>query len=225
MPSDSPARATGSRRRQLFVLVALSGAGAVASIAVLLAAPSLASTAGGPTGSPSAVQTAPVAPPVLEPVADEAWGISAADGGVGGGASVVDDLPAVTRLDPALLDAVRRAASDAEQDGVVFRINSGWRSAQYQEMLLADAVAEYGSRQEAARWVATPETSPHVRGRAVDLGTDAAAWLSARGTRYGLCQIYANESWHYELRADAVGAGCPEMYPDPTYDPRMQSAG
>ena len=27
--------------------------------------------------------------------------------------------------------------------------------------------------------------------------------------RYGLCQIYGNEPWHYELRPDAVDHGCP----------------
>ena len=46
----------------------------------------------------------------------------------------------------------------------------------------------------------------------------AAAWLSARGAAYGLCQIYGNEPWHYELRPAAVEHGCPAMYavPDAT---------
>ena len=39
---------------------------------------------------------------------------------------------------------------------------------------------------------------------------------------YGLCRIYGNEPWHYELRPDAVDHGCPPMYADPTHDPRMQ---
>ena len=39
---------------------------------------------------------------------------------------------------------------------------------------------------------------------------------------YGLCQIYDNESWHYELRPEAIDRGCPPMYADPTHDPRMQ---
>ncbi len=43
-----------------------------------------------------------------------------------------------------------------------------------------------------------------------------------RGAEYGLCQIYANEPWHYELRPDAVEVGCPALYADPTEDPRMQ---
>jgi hypothetical protein len=70
--------------------------------------------------------------------------------------------------------------------------------------------------------VASPDTSAHVRGQAVDIGpSDAKAWLSEHGAEYGLCQIYRNEPWHYELRPEAVHAGCPPMYADPTHDPRM----
>jgi hypothetical protein len=62
-----------------------------------------------------------------------------------------------------------------------------------------------------------------VSGDAVDIGpSDAATWLSEHGAAYGLCQIYGNEPWHYELRPDAVDQGCPPMYADPTHDPRMQ---
>jgi D-alanyl-D-alanine carboxypeptidase len=146
-----------------------------------------------------------------------------ADGAVPGGATVFDDLPAVTELDPDLLDALREAAADAADDGVEFVVNSGWRSAAYQEQLLREAIAEYGSEEEAARWVSTPDTSLHVSGHAVDLGPkDATEWLTAHGAEYGLCQIYDNEPWHYELRPDAVDDGCPDRYADPAHDPRMQ---
>jgi zinc D-Ala-D-Ala carboxypeptidase len=141
------------------------------------------------------------------------------------GVTVFDDTyPGVTRLDPALLAALRRAATAArDNDGVVLYVNSGWRSAAYQEQLLDQAVSKYGSRSEAARWVSTPGTSAHVSGDAVDIGpSDATAWLSQHGSEYGLCQIYGNEPWHYELRTDAVQHGCPPMYADPTHDPRMQ---
>jgi zinc D-Ala-D-Ala carboxypeptidase len=71
--------------------------------------------------------------------------------------------------------------------------------------------------------VATPNTSAHVSGDAVDIGHfDATAWLSEHGAEYGLCQIYSNEPWHYELRPEASDYGCPPMYADPTHDPRMQ---
>ena len=71
--------------------------------------------------------------------------------------------------------------------------------------------------------MATPDTSAHVSGDAVDIGhSDATAWLSEHGAEYGLCQIYGNEPWHYELRPEASDHGCPPMYADPTHDPRMQ---
>jgi len=173
-----------------------------------------------------------------------------ANGAITGGTTVFDDdIPGVANLDPALLAALRLAASDAADDGIQFFVNSGWRSAAYQEQLLREAVSRYGSEREAARWVATADTSPHVSGDAVDIGrSDATAWLAEHGADYGLCQIYSNEPWHYELRPEAIdrgdrgqapapqlGApghrsrgparsdnGCPPMYADATQDPRMQ---
>ena len=147
-----------------------------------------------------------------------------ADGAVPDRTTVFDDeVPGVAKLDPPLLRALRRAATDAAGDGVEFVVYSGWRSPEYQEQLLRQAVLKYGSAREAARWVATPDTSAHVSGDAVDLGpSGAAAWLSEHGAAYGLCQVYGNEPWHYELRAQAVGRGCPPTYADPTEDPRMQ---
>jgi zinc D-Ala-D-Ala carboxypeptidase len=147
-----------------------------------------------------------------------------ADGAVPDGTTVFDDeVPGVANLDPDLLAALRQATTDAADDGVEFFVNSGWRSPEYQEQLLHEAVSEYGSEEEAARWVATAETSPHVSGDAIDIASsDAAAWLSEHGADYGLCQIWANEPWHYELRPEAIDHGCPAMYADPTHDPRME---
>ena len=137
-------------------------------------------------------------------------------------ASPTDGVPAVAYLDPALLDALRRAARDAADDGVELVVESGWRSPEHQQELFDDAVAQHGSVEEAAKWVASPTTSAHVSGDAVDVGPSAARWLSEHGAAFGLCQIYANETWHYELRVEAVDRGCPRVYPDPTHDPRMQ---
>jgi D-alanyl-D-alanine carboxypeptidase len=147
-----------------------------------------------------------------------------ADGAVPDGTTVFDDgIPGVAKLDPALVGALRQAATDAADDGLEFVVESGWRSPAYQEQLLHEAVLRYGSEAEAARWVATPNTSAHVSGDAVDIGhSDATAWLSAHGAEYGLCQIYGNEAWHYELRPEAIDHGCPPAYADPTHDPRMQ---
>ncbi|WP_433469808.1 M15 family metallopeptidase [Spirillospora sp. CA-128828] len=134
-----------------------------------------------------------------------------------------DGYPAVANLDPDLLRALRAAATHATDDGVKFYVNSGWRSPERQNRLLREAVSKYGSEEEAARWVATADTSPHVSGHAIDIGrSDATAWLSEHGAEYGLCQIYRNEPWHYELRTNAIDHGCPRMYADPTQDPRMR---
>jgi LAS superfamily LD-carboxypeptidase LdcB len=148
--------------------------------------------------------------------------------GIAGGAlpartTVFDDgVPGVSKLDPDLLAALRRGAASAAGDGVAFYVESGWRSPEYQQHLLDQAVAKYGSRSKAARWVAAPNKSAHVSGDAVDIGPSSAdAWLSTHGVAYGLCQIYRNEPWHYELRPEAVSRGCPAMYADATYDPRM----
>ena len=150
--------------------------------------------------------------------------LGAAEGAVPDGATVFDDeIAEVANLDPDLLGVLRQAATDAADDGVEFLVNGGWRSPEYQDQLLREAVSEYGSEAAAARWVATADTSPHVSGDAVDIGpSDATAWLSERGARYGLCQIYGNEPWHYELRPAAIDQGCPPMYADPTHDPRME---
>src|ERR687891_727879 len=124
-------------------------------------------------------------------------------------------LAALVLVSAALIGALREAATDAAGDGVEFFIDSGWRSPEYQEQLLREAVSKYGSEQEAARWVATADTSAHVSGDAVDIGhSDATAWLSEHGADYGLCQIYGNEPWHYELRLEALDHGCPPMHAD-----------
>jgi len=147
-----------------------------------------------------------------------------ADGAVPDGTTVFDDgVPGVANLDPGLLGALRRAATDAATVGVAFVVDSGWRSEAYQQQLLDDAISRYGSEQEARRWVATPNTSAHVSGDAVDIGSSGAtAWLSEYGAAYGLCRTYGNEPWHYELHPEAGDHGCPPMYADPTHDPRMQ---
>jgi zinc D-Ala-D-Ala carboxypeptidase len=133
------------------------------------------------------------------------------------------EIRGVANLDPDLLGALRRAAADAADEGVELVVDSGWRSPEYQERLLQEAVLKYGSEAEAARWVATPDTSLHVSGDAVDIGPSAAAaWLSEHGAAYGLCRVYGNEPWHFELRPEAGEHGCPPLHADPTHDPRMQ---
>jgi hypothetical protein len=157
-------------------------------------------------------------------VGDPPRALGEVDGAVTDGTTVFDDeIPGVANLDPAFLNALRQAATVAADAGVQFVVDSGWRSPEYQEQLRHEAVSKYGSAEEAARWVATPNTSAHVSGDAVDIGpAKAAVWLSEHGATYGLCQIYGNEPWHYELRPEAIDHGCPVTYADPTHDPRIQ---
>ena len=188
----------------------------------------------GPPGAPrispqAARSTAPTLGEVPHgdlgrPPAEDDDSVTEADGALPDGATVFDDeYPGIARLDSALLQALRNAGWEAATDGIELVVNSGWRSPEYQDQLLRAAISEYGSLEEAARWVATPDTSPHVSGDAVDVGAaDATTWLSERGAEYGLCQIYRNEPWHFELRSLAIERGCPRMYADPTQDPRMQ---
>jgi zinc D-Ala-D-Ala carboxypeptidase len=204
-----PARTTTRRVQIRRVRVAGLLAVGVAAIAAALGS-------GAPTSSPSTA-----APPIDVPRAEHPGALGEADGALPDDATVFDDeLPGVAKLDPALLGALRRASTDGR---IRLLVDSGWRSPAYQEHLLQEAISKYGSEAEAARWVATPETSAHVSGDAVDIGPSAAAaWLSEHGAAYGLCRTYGNEPWHYELRPEAVDHGCPPTYADPTHDPRMQ---
>jgi hypothetical protein len=218
-----PARATTHRIPGILVAGLLV---VVAAIAVSLGQPMLSTASSSPAAPSSEGASSPSSPASRVPVlrSKRPGALGEADGVVPAGTTVFDDgIPGVAKLDPALLSALRQAATDAAADDVEMFVTSGWRSRSYQERLLHDAISTYGSRKEAARWVATPGTSPHVTGSAVDIGpADATTWLSKHGAEYGLCQIYRNEPWHYELRRGAVDHGCPRMYADPTRDPRMQ---
>jgi len=203
MPHRRPDRFTpGARRvRRRRVAGLLIAAAVIAAVIV----------AARPASSPSRQTTAtPVATPAIEPVVE----LRRAPRGA-------PAPPGVANLDRALRQALRRAEADAVRDGVALTVVSGWRSAERQAQLLEEAIATYGSYAEAARWVATPETSAHVSGDAIDVDTAAADWLAAHGAAYGLCRVYDNEPWHFELRPDAPAGGCPATYPDPTYDPRL----
>jgi len=221
--SSQPARVTTRRIRirRIRVAVLLVVLGAIAA-AVGPQWPASSSSSAAPTYELPREHARTPADPGGATVAEHRGALGEADGAVPDGTTVFDDeVPGVAKLDPALLGALRQAATNAADDRVEFVVDSGWRSPAYQERLLHEAVLKYGSEAEAARWVATSTTSSHVSGDAVDIGpSGAVAWLSGHGAQYGLCQIYGNEPWHFELRPEAVDHGCPSMYADPTHDPR-----
>jgi D-alanyl-D-alanine carboxypeptidase len=122
--------------------------------------------------------------------------------------------PVLALLDPSLLKAVQDAARSAAAEGIDMKITSGWRSKGFQQRLFDDAVRDHGSVDIARQFVASPEVSKHVTGEAVDIApVDADHWLIRNGPRFGLCQIYANEIWHFELAVDEQGK-CPPLKPN-----------
>ncbi|HEY6886585.1 MAG TPA: M15 family metallopeptidase [Solirubrobacter sp.] len=128
--------------------------------------------------------------------------------------AIATPAPSVTGLDPALRRALARAKIAAKRDGITIRITSGYRTPAYQRKLLDEAIARYGSERIARQYVNTPERSTHVKGLAVDIGpTDAAYWMIQHGAEFGLCQIYANEVWHFE-RVVRPGGACPPPLAD-----------
>jgi hypothetical protein len=122
--------------------------------------------------------------------------------------------PVVGFLDPLLRKAIQDAAQAAAAEGVEVSLTSGWRSKGFQKRLFDEAVGTFGSVDIASQFVASPEVSMHVAGKAVDVGPTAADdWMIRNGARFGLCQIYANEIWHFELAVDAQGS-CPPLRPN-----------
>ena len=119
--------------------------------------------------------------------------------------------PVIAWLDAPLLAAIQNAARSAAADGIDVEITSGWRTKGFQQRLFDDGVRTYGNVGTAQQFVASPDTSRPVIGQAVDVGPAAADnWLIRNGSRFGLCQIYANEIWHFELAADQDG-NCPPL--------------
>ena len=174
----------------------------------------------------AAVVVVPAVAPTQEPqvrLVDNTVAMDPPPPAVPGDGSLADDQvltpfdvqnPAIGRLDPYLLAAIQNAATAASAEGIAMTITSGWRSPEFQQHLLDDAVQTYGSFDAARQYVQTPAMSRHVIGQAVDVGgVGADQWLIANGSRYGLCQIYANELWHFELATDAAGI-CPPLLPN-----------
>ena len=174
------ARTTNRRIRWLLVV------GLIVVIAAITAALGYKSQKSSSSSAASPLSSS-AASPSKAPRSEHRDALGEAGGVVADGVTVFDKtIPAVANLDPALIRALRQAATDAANDRVKFYVSSGWRSPEYQNQLLREAVSKYGSEDEAARWVATAVTSPHVSGDAVDIEhSDATAWLSKHGAGSG----------------------------------------
>src|SRR4029453_19018214 len=141
MSSSKPAR-TAARRIPSTILAAL-----VVVSAALIGALGYQSLAVSSSSATSPIAAEPRVPRPHDRLHGDRHGaLGEADGVVPDGTTVLDDeIPAMANLDPALLGALRQAATDAAGDGVEFFVDSGWRSPEYQEQLLREAVSKYGS--------------------------------------------------------------------------------
>lgn len=223
--------------RGLFVDVALAAAGAVLAVTgwgcsstvtgVAAAEPTIApstTTDGPPADEPSlfvgpGATSVPAGAPEVDPGA-LAVGTGATDSWSGylpDGTTVTPfdtSSQLLAGLDPALLTAIQNAGRSAQSQGIDITITSGWRSKGFQQRLFDDAVRRYDSIEIARQFVAFPEVSRHVVGAAVDIaGVGASDFLIRNGAQFGLCQIYANENWHFELATDGAGR-CPPLRPN-----------
>jgi hypothetical protein len=119
-----------------------------------------------------------------------------------------------TQLDRTFEVRFLAAQAAARLAGFDIRITSGFRSQQLQERLFNDAVAKYGSENEASKWVLPKDISHHPWGIAIDVNYPgdkvATKWLEDNGWQFGLCRVYENEWWHFEP-VIAPGQPCPPM--------------
>lgn len=107
-------------------------------------------------------------------------------------------------LTPAARASFEAARTDALwHDGELIGLTDGYRDAQLQAHLFAEAVRRTGSARLALEWILPPHESRHVTGTAFDVRPiEGARWLERNGARYHLYRVYENEWWHFEYRPD-----------------------
>lgn len=123
-------------------------------------------------------------------------------------------------LMPAAANAWRRLRAAAHADGIAFAAVSGYRSADYQAMLVGRKLARGQALADILRVSALPGRSEHHLGTTLDLhagdgpvleesfeGTPAFAWLRDNAARFGFALSYprdnahgiAYEPWHWRF--------------------------
>ena len=109
------------------------------------------------------------------------------------------------------------AQAAAKEAGITpFVLNSGYRSAAYQQRIFDCWVAQLGSAQAARQYALPPNQSAHVAGYAMDIAPQSAAsWLESTAGKYGLCRRYVDEPWHFEYQSYYRTKGCPALLPQP----------
>ncbi|RVG08625.1 D-alanyl-D-alanine carboxypeptidase family protein [Sinorhizobium meliloti] len=95
----------------------------------------------------------------------------------------------------------------AQSEAGKIAVTSGYRTAERQAQLFAEAVKKYGSEEAARKWVAPPGKSMHGKGQAADLGFESEAvkrWAHENAAAYGLVFRLKNEDWHIEMERAAA---------------------
>ncbi|QXN72638.1 tape measure protein [Rhodobacter phage RcZahn] len=93
------------------------------------------------------------------------------------------------------------AAAQAQFGPDAVSITSAFRSVERQRELWEQALQQYGSPEEARRWVAPPGQSSHNFGMAADLGyrsPEVEQWFHQNAGQFGLDYRMGNEPWHIE---------------------------
>lgn len=133
----------------------------------------------------------------------------------------------IQRLRRPAAEALTRMLSDARRDGVMIKVNSGFRSYDYQAAVLRSEIASYGCA-TALSQVAAPGHSEHQLGLAADLTsadvgwdlkdsfgtTPEGRWLVTHAPAYGFVLSYpqdkepvtgyAYEPWHFRYLTGPV---------------------
>jgi LAS superfamily LD-carboxypeptidase LdcB len=109
--------------------------------------------------------------------------------------------------------------TQAEEDGLLIQVESGYRSANYQAKIFKKMFAEGRDFDDIIRYVAPPGYSNHILGTAVDFSpsnwrfadTKQYLWLQENGHTFGFEEIYSEtnrlkmpwEAWHWQYMGSA----------------------
>jgi len=109
----------------------------------------------------------------------------------------------------------------AEEDGILLKVDSAYRSAGYQKRILKRMLAEGRTFDDIIRYVAPPGYSQHMLGTAVDFfpsnwrfsDTADYTWLRENAARFGFEETYSRlnptkmlwEAWHWNFTGKTDG--------------------
>ena len=135
-------------------------------------------------------------------------------------------------VDERIYPSLQKMFDQARSEGVYPIVASAYRTAEKQQSIMEEKIAEYQAngysaekaKTEAEKWVAIPGTSEHQLGLAVDINADGVNsagyevydWLDKHAHEYGFIRRFpesktditgvANEPWHYRYVGKKVAA-------------------